>query len=58
MCQRSPWGARAKMSLAERQAALDELKAIREGADGPLDRGRLDRFDWKALELERVQFRS
>ena len=59
LCQRSPWGNRAAMSLQERQKALDELRAIRIGADGrPLDGGRLSRFDWKAMALNRAQERG
>lgn len=59
LCQRLPWGSRAAMSLKERQKALDKLlRAIRIGADGrPLDGGRLARFDWVAMPLERAQVR-
>lgn len=44
------------MPPAARQAALDELRAIRVGADGnSLDRGRLANFDWLAMALEANQ---
>lgn len=59
VCQRSPWGARDRMTIEERQKALYELKAIRFGLDGlPMDGGRLNRFDWQAMPLEKSQVRG
>ena len=56
---RSPWVNRSAMSHDDRQAALNELKAIRIGADGkPLDRGMFDRIDWTPLPLTKDQGRG
>lgn len=58
LCQRSPWGNRSAMTLEERQAALDELRQIRVGANGrTIDQEKLNRFDWVAMPLETVQRR-
>lgn len=56
---RSPWVNRSAMTDEERQVALNELKAIRNGADGkPLDGGMFDRIDWTPLPLAREQVRG
>jgi uncharacterized protein YjcR len=56
---RSPWPNRSVMTDKERQAALDELKAIRENKAGAtLDQGVLNRFVWTVEPLERAQQRG
>lgn len=61
LCQRSPYGARASMSPAARQAALDELRAIRVGADGKsgwiASIGRRWRWSATSAEIEKATVR-
>lgn len=53
---RSPYPNRSSMTVAERQAALDELLLIRIGDDGkPIDGGVLDRVPHKIIALRGSQ---
>ncbi len=59
VAQRSPWKNRSEMTLAQRQAALDELFAIRVGADGKrIDGGFLSHSAFIAEPLETAQVRK
>ena len=50
---RSPYANRSAMSKEGRQAALDELLAVRMGEDGkPIDGGILDRVPHSVIDLQ------
>ncbi len=56
ICQRSPYGARASMTLSDRQEALDELWAIRKDENGVmLDGGLLPARVFKPRPLDERQ---
>lgn len=53
---RSPYANRSAMTKEQRQAALDELIAVRFGDDGkPVDGGILDRIPIKVIDLRGKQ---
>ncbi|MDR6954173.1 hypothetical protein J2X65_003541 [Ancylobacter sp. 3268] len=56
---RSPYAKRSEMTDAERQAAINELLAVRLGEDGKtVDGGILDRVPMKIIPLRRAQRRK